>query len=202
MAALSEGGVIARLMKLPQVGAASAALAADTAGVGLESITQVSGATVLQGGVSITIAGTAQGAVGVAMAERGGAPKVRTALPTKPLQKPVDIKLKYKEEWTAEQRADARAKVKKLNQAKEKVVAPNTKVRRGSGGGVKYRKQGNEVPEDCDVDHCVDLQLGGLDTLDNMWPLDSSVNRSLGVQIRHAIKDLPPGTSIGTITIE
>jgi filamentous hemagglutinin len=48
----------------------------------------------------------------------------------------------------------------------------------------------------------VDLQLNGKDALENLWPLDSSVNRSLGAQIQQAIKDLPQGTPVGTITIE
>jgi hypothetical protein len=47
----------------------------------------------------------------------------------------------------------------------------------------------------------VDLQLGGSDTVNNMWPLDSSVNRSLGAQIQHLIKDLPIDTRIDRVTI-
>jgi hypothetical protein len=33
-----------------------------------------------------------------------------------------------------------------------------------------------------------DLQLGGQDDVTNMWPLDSSVNRSLGSQISHQLR--------------
>jgi hypothetical protein len=69
--------VVAKLMRLPQIGAAEAALAADT-GVDLESISQVSGAKVIQEGVYITVEGTAQGAVGVAMAGRGNFPSDQT----------------------------------------------------------------------------------------------------------------------------
>jgi len=57
------------------------------------------------------------------------------------------------------------------------------------------------VPAGADVDHTVELQLGGADTLDNMAPLDSSVNRSIGSQVRHQTKDLPDGTEIGNVTI-
>ena len=46
-----------------------------------------------------------------------------------------------------------------------------------------------------------DLQLGGSDTIRNMWPLDSSVNWSLGAQIQQQIKNLPPGTKINRVTI-
>lgn len=51
------------------------------------------------------------------------------------------------------------------------------------------------------VDHKIDLQLGGSDTLSNMWPLDSSVNRSLGAQIQRNIQGLPEGTIIDRVTI-
>lgn len=51
------------------------------------------------------------------------------------------------------------------------------------------------------MDHAIDLQLGGADKVSNMWPLDSSVNRSLGSQIPHQIKDLPPDTIVDKVTI-
>ncbi|MBE0388756.1 hypothetical protein PLUTE_a5074 [Pseudoalteromonas luteoviolacea DSM 6061] len=57
------------------------------------------------------------------------------------------------------------------------------------------------MPSGHDVDHVVDLQLGGSDTLSNMLPLNSSVNRSLGSQIHHQIKNLPPGTVIDKVNI-
>lgn len=66
-AAIAQGGPIARLMKLPRAAQASAALAAETGGVGLEAVGVVKGAQVLQGGVAITVEGAATGAVGVAM---------------------------------------------------------------------------------------------------------------------------------------
>ena len=201
MAAIAEGGVIARLMKLPGNAAASAAVAKDTGGVGLESVPRITSAKVLQDGVTLTVDGVAQGTLGVAMAGRGGTPGVATSAIPKPPRKPVDLELRYKQDWTQEQRADARAKVEKLNQAKNKKVVK--KVQRGSASASsKFRDDGNEVPPGCDVDHCVDLQLNGKDTLSNMWPLDSSVNRSLGSQIHHAIKNLPANTPIGRITID
>lgn len=52
-----------------------------------------------------------------------------------------------------------------------------------------------------DVDHIIELQLGGADELSNMEPLDRSVNRSLGSQIHHAIKKHPVGTVFGEFTI-
>lgn len=60
----------------------------------------------------------------------------------------------------------------------------------------------DSVSSNYDVDHTIDLQLGGSDTVDNMNPLDSSVNRSLGSQIHHAIRNYPDGTVFGKFTIE
>lgn len=40
------------------------------------------------------------------------------------------------------------------------------------------------------------------DDILNMNPLDMSVNRSLGVQIKNAIKDYPDGTVFGQFTIK
>jgi hypothetical protein len=73
-AAIAQGGLIARLMKLPRATQASAALAAETGGVGLEAVGAIKGAQVLQGGVAITVEGAATGAVAVAMAANGQGP--------------------------------------------------------------------------------------------------------------------------------
>jgi len=76
--AIAEGGLVARMMKLPRVNQASAALAAETGGVGLEAVGAVTGVSVLQGGVAITVEGAATGAVAVAMAARGTPPSSGT----------------------------------------------------------------------------------------------------------------------------
>lgn len=47
-----------------------------------------------------------------------------------------------------------------------------------------------------DVDHIIDLQLGGADTVYNMSPLDLSVNRSLGPQIFQQLRGVPQGTCV------
>jgi hypothetical protein len=57
------------------------------------------------------------------------------------------------------------------------------------------------VPSGYDVDHVIDLQLGGADGILNMNPLDKSVNRSLGTQLSNEIKDYDIGTSFGKFTI-
>jgi len=78
-AAITQGGLIARLMKLPCATQASAALAAETGGAALEAVGAVREVRVLQGGVAISIDGTAKGAMGVAMATHGPAPGVASS---------------------------------------------------------------------------------------------------------------------------
>uniref|UniRef100_A0A0R3R5W4 SMI1_KNR4 domain-containing protein n=2 Tax=cellular organisms TaxID=131567 RepID=A0A0R3R5W4_9BILA len=76
-----------------------------------------------------------------------------------------------------------------------------TPVRSGTSAASRYRQAGNTVPPGSDVDHMVDLPLGGNDTTPNMSPLDKSVNRSLGAQIYQQAKGLPPGTKINNVKI-
>ena len=71
-AAIAQGGLIARLMKLPRATQASAALATETGGVALEAVGSVKEVRVLESGVAIIVEGAAKGAVGVAMAAHGG----------------------------------------------------------------------------------------------------------------------------------
>lgn len=51
------------------------------------------------------------------------------------------------------------------------------------------------------VDHIKELQLNGLDIKSNLKLLDGSVNSSVGVQIKNAIKQLDDGAVINKITI-
>ena len=108
------------------------------------------------------------------------------------------LRLTYKPGWTAAQRAAADAKVAALNDA-NLIVTP---VRRATASAAsRYRSAGGTVPPGSDVDHIIDLQLGGADAIFNMGPLDFSVNRSLGAQIANQIRDLPPGTRICSVSI-
>jgi len=110
----------------------------------------------------------------------------------------VDLALTYKPGWTAAQRAEADLKVQMLTEA-DTVVSQST--RSGTSAASRYRSAGNQIPAGNDIDHAVDLQLGGSDTVANMWPLNTSVNRSLGAQIQQQIKNLPHGTVINRVTI-
>lgn len=110
----------------------------------------------------------------------------------------VHLSLKYKDGWSDAQRAAADLKVQKLNEANLVKTEP---VRGSTSASKVFRAEGNDVPTGHDIDHIVDLQLGGADTVANMSPLDLSVNRSLGAQIYHQTRDLPVGTKICSISI-
>ena len=75
-------------------------------------------------------------------------------------------------------------------------------VERASGSAAGWLRQaGIDVPEGWHGDHMIDLQLGGQDSLSNLWPLDGSVNSSLGAQIAAQIRDLSVGTCIVSVSI-
>ena len=109
-----------------------------------------------------------------------------------------DAELSYKEDWTPEQRAEADAKCKALSDAD----TVKTKVERNDSPSVEYKKAfgKDSIPAGKDIDHTIDLQLGGNpDVKVNGKPLDKSVNRSLGKQIGYLIKDY--GTIIRKFTM-
>ncbi|GIJ28138.1 hypothetical protein Vqi01_33000 [Micromonospora qiuiae] len=110
------------------------------------------------------------------------------------------LNLKYKDSWTAEQRVAADAKVAALNSADRLVV---TKVQRSASAADVWRANGRQTIPGADIDHKIDLQLGGADHIDNMWLLDSSVNRSLGAQISAQLRGqgLKLGDTVWRVTI-
>ena len=104
-----------------------------------------------------------------------------------------DAELSYKEDCTPGQRAEADAKCKALSKADTAKTIPE---RCSTSASKKYKNEygENSVLKTQDVDHTIDLQLGGIDDIHNMNPLDKSVNRSLGSQIAYLIKNLDYGT--------
>ena len=74
-------------------------------------------------------------------------------------------------------------------------------VRNDTSSRYKSTYGKTSVPNKYDVDHTIDLQLGGSDDVLNMNPLDMSVNRSLGAQIKNAIEPYPDGTEFGNFII-
>lgn len=109
----------------------------------------------------------------------------------------VDLNLFYHPRWSAAQRAEADAKVAILDKAN--TVARQTARRRSVAKA--FRKNMGQIPPGMEIDHEVDLQLNGEDSENNMWFLNISVNRSLGAQVRHRIKNLRLGTVIFRVRI-
>lgn len=109
-----------------------------------------------------------------------------------------NIALKYKTTWSVAQKLEADQKVAALNAA---TLTKSPAMRGSRSAAAQWDGTGASRPSGYDVDHIVDLQLGGLDDLGNMWLLNSSVNRSLGSQIAYQIKTLPIGSRIGNISI-
>ncbi|MER9406177.1 HNH endonuclease [Mesorhizobium caraganae] len=83
----------------------------------------------------------------------------------------------------------------------EAVTVVSRAVRQGKSARKIFKKAGFLIPFGNDIDHIIDLQLGGANVLSNFALLDSSVNRSLGAQIWNQIKNLPIGTAINKVTI-
>ena len=110
----------------------------------------------------------------------------------------IDLTLKFKPNWTEAQRAEAVAKAQILNDASTVVTVSE---RAGTAAAINRYRRSDQFSGGRDIDHKVDLQLGGSKAIENLWALDSSVNRSLGVQIHQKIKDLPLGTRINRVTI-
>lgn len=102
--------------------------------------------------------------------------------------------------WDADQMSQANKKADALTEGK----TVKTEVATRDKGLKSYYREafGQGDLSKYDVDHIIDLQLGGADDISNMWFLDRSVNRSMGSQINYLIKDLPPGTKIGSVRFE
>ena len=105
--------------------------------------------------------------------------------------------LKRKDIWDEIQMSQATRKARDLSRAD--TVKTTVGKRNGSAADAFKKEYGKDsVPAGYDVDHVIDLQLGSADHVSNMRPLDASVNRSMGAQIRYPINDLPEGTKSAT----
>jgi len=63
-----------------------------------------------------------------------------------------------------------------------------------------YRAKEEDGNESRDGDHLVEMQLGGPNSLENLWPLDASLNRSGGSIVKSMQVKLPGGS--GTISMD
>jgi len=111
----------------------------------------------------------------------------------------VHIQLKPKKGWNQSQLDAAAQKVTDVNARGPVVTAVTPGQRAVKARSLWERAYGKIAPgSGKDVDHILDLQLGGKNEIDNLQLLDKSVNRSLGAQINNAIKraGLPDGTIV------
>lgn len=107
------------------------------------------------------------------------------------------LRLKYQADWTPAQRNAADSKVKAYWEASQRAKLKKVRPQRSGTSAVsRYEKANGVVPNGFDVDHVIDLQLGGADQLSNMHLLESAVNRSLGKQVEARLSKLDYGTTI------
>jgi hypothetical protein len=121
-----------------------------------------------------------------------------------PAEGGVVLKLRYKADWGPAERAFADSKIQALNDAATASDLVSTDpVRAGKTTRTLYTSAGNATPPPgFDVDHIIDLQLGGANSAENLQPLPATVNRSLGAQIGNALGNLPRGTRVTGVTIQ
>ena len=62
-----------------------------------------------------------------------------------------------------------------------------------------YNRNNNLTNSLTDGDHVMEKQLGGPDSIDNVWPLESGVHRSSGFRISHKIQSIKAEHSLRTI---
>lgn len=112
------------------------------------------------------------------------------------------IVLHYKKGWTRKQRRAADQKVQHYWKASLKGELRKADPKRsGTAASTRYKAAGRRIPSGSDIDHTLDLQLGGNDVISNMKPLDRSVNRSLGKQVELKIARFKSGQRIYTAAI-
>lgn len=109
----------------------------------------------------------------------------------------------YGPNWSRAQRIAAERKIEAISKAAKNGELKKTEVVRTnvSPGHVWTKETGKKIKKGQDIDHTIDLQLGGADTVANMKPLDSTVNRSVGVKIARELKQYQIGDPITSIVI-
>lgn len=112
------------------------------------------------------------------------------------------ITLKYGANWTLRQRRAADKKIKATSDAARRGETVKTPVERRGAAVKQFRADNRKPPSgDPDVDHTIDLQLGGLDNPSNLKYLDATVNRSLGKQLDLQLRRFADGDRIPAVAI-
>lgn len=111
------------------------------------------------------------------------------------------LALKYDPKWTPEQRAAALEKVKALSKAGAKGQLKKSVVLRVGDPRGEYKRAGGTIRADQDIDHVIDLQLGGSQDVSNLRPLDPAINRSIGKQIGAQLMLFDPGQAVPSVAI-
>ena len=111
----------------------------------------------------------------------------------------IDLTIKLKPTWSQEQVADAYLKAEFLTNSK--TIITKNPLKREANLRSKFKKAGGQVNDKQHVDHTIDLQLGGTNSLNNLKAIDGSVNMSFGAQLRNQIQNLPDGTRVNKVMI-
>ena len=122
--------------------------------------------------------------------------KLDKCVPKEYTEEVIDIGLKRGRGWDEQQNAAADEKLRYLTEGitiKTIVENRNHNLRKVFLEAIGI----DSLPSNMDVDHKIDLQLGGTNELSNLWLLDKHVNRSLGKQIELKIRKYPVGTKFG-----
>ena len=98
-----------------------------------------------------------------------------------------EIAIKMKKGWSQEQIDAMVTKINQVNERNPIVTRVEEQARNPSATSI-WRRAGRDFESGKDVDHILDLRLGGENVLENMQLLDRSVNRSFGAQIGNAIR--------------
>jgi hypothetical protein len=111
------------------------------------------------------------------------------------------LSLRYGSDWTSAQRRAAVEKVKAVSEAASRGELKKTLALRSGSASSQFGASGGTVAAENDVDHVIDLQLGGSDDIANLKPLDRSVNRSLGKQIQLQLQGFQLGQPVRAVAI-
>ncbi|MEZ5442498.1 MAG: RHS repeat-associated core domain-containing protein [Lysobacterales bacterium] len=113
------------------------------------------------------------------------------------------LSLRIRSWWTNEEKQYGRAKINCLKRAaRDGRLVKTTPRRTGTASSHYSAATGAAVPPGQEVDHLVDLQLGGCETCgSNLFPTSPRVNRSFGAQIGNQLRTVATGTAIDSVTV-